>query len=970
MVSTAHVSASRVSLGVFAAIFLSILCTGCGPSDSSELVRQAEKRVLRGDLSGVEQQLKQLAADDKAWARAQLLLGKMAARRRETEQALALFQSVPRDGSDESLAANQLAAEIQMKNCLLTGAAECYLWLASRSPEDLGLKTLLASLLVLGGERSQADAILMDLLYSGKISLKDLIMLTQRERQPPEARHLLQCTSARNSDSMTLFALATADLEAGQTQAAIEKLQVAVRTRPEFTSAQSLLGELLLEDNAPAALAKWAQQVPVKIQTSPDLWYLRGLLARRQQASESAARCFWEAVRQDPLHRKAMFQLGQILEPLRPEAAAAFQSQADRILDFSLRIERVLNAGGQDPEGFAAMIRFLVESGRLPEAIAWIRMDANRHGELNLPTAIREQLSVELTPQTPRFAAAADLTRRFDLSDFAAPEWNQHVPSATAPPTTTDVESITFADQAAKLGIDFTYLSGTHGRTQSIRVFESTGGGTGVLDYDLDGAPDIFFTQGEPWPLKSPSPTPSAELSDVLFRNRSTEFRNVTGLAFPIPDDGYGQGCNSADFDNDGFPDLYVANIGGNRLFRNNGDGTFSDVTTQAGLTQTAWTTSCAMLDLNADGLPDLYDVNYLQGQNVFEVECGENRCSVLNFDGAPDHVMLSAGDGTFNTVPGATPDQTPKGLGIVGMQLPGENKPRLFIANDQVPNFFLRAQSDNTYLDEALPRGLAVNYLGKPTACMGVAAGDVNRDGRLDLFVTNFEREANCLYLQRDGGFFEDAIQGSGLFQAGIPYVGWGTQFLDADNDQDLDIAVANGHVAEFGEPGIEYRMPLQFFRNNGETSFSELNPTQAGALFQVKRLGRSLATLDWNSDGALDFVVSSISSPAVLATNQTVTSSHWLRLILHGTDSARDCSGTAVRASAGGIDQWAFVPAGDGYQSSNERCLHFGLGNQTVVDRLEIRWPSGRISQLNGIPADSTLHLIEGRQQVFPVP
>ena len=954
------------------AVCLAAQIPGCGTPDSSEQVRIAEKKVLRGDLSGVEQELRAVPPDDKAWASAHLLLGKMAARRRETEDALEFFLSIPGDGSPVSLAAAQLAAEIQMKNCMLSGAAKCYEYLAAQNPDDLSLKTLLASLLVIGGERSRADAVLMDMLYSGKISLKDLIMLTQRERQPPEAQHLLECSGFKKNDPLTLFALASADVEAGDSRSAVQKLQLAVTAEPECISTQALLGELLLEESDADELAQWARQVPVTVQTSPALWYLRGLLARRHQSLESAARCFWEAVRLDPLHRRAMFQLGQVLETLQPEAAEAFRIHAERIQDFSLRIERVLNAGGKDPAGFAVMIQFLVDSGRLPEAVAWIRMDANRHGNLNLPPEIQKKLTIDITAKTPRFAADADLTRRFDLSSFAALEWNKSVQPASERSSTpiADKSQIAFTDQAAAMGMRFSFASGTHGKTKSIRVFESTGGGTGVIDFDMDGDPDVFFTQGEPWPLGSDVPQPSSEQADVLYRNNKMQFQDVTRHGIPDADDGYGQGCSSADFDNDGFPDLYIANIGTNRLLQNNGDGTFTDVTRDAGLTEKAWTTSCLIMDLNADGHPDLFDVNYLQGRNVFSVECGENRCSVLNFDGAPDHVMLSNGDGSFMPVSDATPQKTPKGLGIVGMLLPEEQKPRLFIANDQVPNFFLQAQPDNTYLDEALSRGLAVNYLGKPTACMGVASGDVNRDGRLDLFVTNFEREANCLYLQRITGFFEDAIQGSGLFQAGLPYVGWGTQFLDADNDCDLDIAVANGHVAEFGEPGMEYLMPLQFFRNSGDSSFAQLKPSDVGELFTIKRLGRSLAVLDWNLDGAQDFVVSSIGSQAVLATNQPSGQNNWLRVILHGKDSPRDCSGSVVRATAGGLDQWAFVSAGDGYQCTNERSLHFGLGSQRQAEQVEIRWPSGRTSVVSNVPSGTTVHVIEGRSGFYTAP
>lgn len=260
------------------------------------------------------------------------------------------------------------------------------------------------------------------------------------------------------------------------------------------------------------------------------------------------------------------------------------------------------------------------------------------------------------------------------------------------------------------------------------------------------------------------------------------------------------------------------------------------------------------------------------------------------------------------------------------------------------------------------------MNYLGRPTACMGVACGDLNNDGRRDLFVTNFEAEANCLYLQRLDGYFEDAIQGTGLFQPGIPYVGWGTQWLDAENDGDQDLAVANGHVADFGQPGEQYRMPLQLFRNRaGEMALQ--TPQQAGALFGVERLGRALAVLDWNQDGARDFVVGCIGSPAVLAENRSVVGG-WLRVQLHGTRAARDASAAAAQLTIGERSLWQFVTAGDGYQCTNERVLHFGLGAESGPANLRIEWPAGGVQQLSAVPAGVTVQVVEGRDEVYVRP
>lgn len=683
------------------------LVIGCGPRDSSAILRDAERQILRGQLREAQEQLEAIDTADLAWPAARLQLGRLASKRRDWSAAISHFREVPRDGSASSLAAAQLEAELHMKSCSLTDAATCYEYLVTTSPDDSALKSFLASLLVIGGERTRADRLLMELLVANRISLKDLIMLTQRERQPPETQHLLQCSDYSGSDPLTLYALAAVDAEAGDTESAVRRLRQAVATHPESLPCQTLLGELLLDTADDQAVLGWMQQVPAGLQETPGLWYLRGLLARRSGRTEAATRALWEAVRQEPLHRRAMFQLGQLLGPVQPEAAAAFQQRAEAFLEYSGRMERVLNAAGQDVAGFSLMITILAESGRVAEAAAWLRMDNNRHGQLQLGPLVRQRLSELPEGSMSRCEPAADLCRRFDLSALPRPDWLQQLAdleqSAAGNLVTQQDQPVQFADVASAVGLDFTYNVGGSGRPGSIRVFESTGGGVAVLDLELDGRSDLFFTQGEPWPAGADVPQPALDLHDRLFRGRPGKLTDVTSTALVDSDESYGQGCCAADFDNDGFPDLYVAGIGRNRLLHNNGDGTFSDVTEQAGLTQSAWTTSCLILDLNADGDPDLYDVNYLQGESVFRVECGENRCSVLYFDGAPDDVLLADGSGGFRRIPGATPAVTPKGLGIVAVPLPGDLRPALFIANDQVPNFFLLPNGDGTYRDEAL---------------------------------------------------------------------------------------------------------------------------------------------------------------------------------------------------------------------------------------------------------------------------
>ncbi len=688
-----------------------------------------------------------------------------------------------------------------------------------------------------------------------------------------------------------------------------------------------------------------------------------------------------------------------------PAMGQSFARQAEQIHELKLNLSRLLDSGGRDEAGARTLVELLLASGREWEAWSWAIMAQSKYPRASWVRDVLRQLADYPHTGSPRILAASDLTVKFDLSgypDFRTLESMWNVTEASLPDVAAQ-ETIRFDDQAERLGLEFTYHRGRVPGMEGVRMQESTGGGVGVLDYDNDGWPDVFLTQGEDWPAGANEPAGSSGYRDVLFRNLGGRFENTTILASFPEEDGYGQGCACGDFNNDGFADVYVANIGVNQLLINNGDGTFTDASSRAGLSQSLWTTSVVMADLNADGNPDLFDVNYVQGDELFQITCDETDCSPQAYDEAPDYAHLSLGDGTTRPVAPDPEARVGAGLGIVAFRVDRSLSPEgidtpeavniegltpvesslsrfsdghlsLFIANDQDPNSFLRvvpsADPQNFALaDESFIAGLAMNRDGNTAACMGVAAGDVTGDGQLDLFVTNYKDEANSLYAQEDGGIFTDAIGGSGLLMAGLPYVGWGTQMLDADNDGRLDIVVTNGHVGEFARADGQYRMPTQFFRNSGDRRFRELLPGDLGSFFSRKVMGRSLATLDWNRDGRIDFVVSLLDENVTVLTNQTADRGNWLMLRLSGTTSARDAIGTFVTVITDGEVIRRQLTGGDGYQASNERVLHFGLGPDDVVMELVIEWPSGLTQTIHNVPANGLLLVTEGGGSVrFP--
>ena len=393
------------------------------------------------------------------------------------------------------------------------------------------------------------------------------------------------------------------------------------------------------------------------------------------------------------------------------------------------------------------------------------------------------------------------------------------------------------------------------------------------------------------------------------------------------------------------------------------------------------------LADLNQDGLPDLYVVNYLAGVDVFMPSCppnsrGTRPCGPGDFPAAQDRLYINSGDGHFRDVTDSSGIAHPegKGLGAIAADFDGNQQLDLFITNDTRPNFLFRNRaaitSKNLALIETAPRtGVAFSDIGEPEGCMGIAVGDVNGDGTLDLFVTNYTRQSNTLYaLKRPRtsdstqpatgpGFFLDRTRSAGLFDDGFTLVGWGTEFLDADLDGDLDLLVTNGHIPGHVHEGEQLEMPPLCYRNSGLGQFTTVEQNQLGPYFTKNYIGRGLARLDWNNDGRPDAVITHLDSPLALLTNTTPKTGHHLVLRLVGIQSSRDAVGATVTARAGKQAWVVQLTAGDGYLVSNQKQLVIGTGHVTRLDKLTIQWPSGLEQDLGAVETDRTLKVLEGR-------
>ena len=563
-----------------------------------------------------------------------------------------------------------------------------------------------------------------------------------------------------------------------------------------------------------------------------------------------------------------------------------------------------------------------------------------------------------------------------------------------------------FEEATDVLGVDFVRFDGRDPGPGGLieggrRMFEWTGGGVAAFDHDADGRPDLFFTQGREWgdgndpPDSTPdsTPDPAADRRDRLYRNvDGARFADVTADA-RLVSTGFGHGAAAGDYNGDGFADLYVANAGENRLLRNNGDGTFSDVTAEADIEGSAWTLSAAVADLNGDGLPDLYDANYLEGPEVFTLICAADGqlprvCNPNVFAAARDRLLLNLGNGRFGDVSEDAGFTEPgPGMGVVVTDLDGRPGNEIFVANDQRPNQFYVRDDDGSrkiprYLERALSAGVATGGAGSADneACMGVALGDADGDGRPDLFVTNFAEQSNTLYRSASAAgeelFFEDETRPAGLFEPGFDTLGFGTQFLDHDLNGTPDLVLVNGHLDDFTHNETPFRMKPLLLDNVGDR-FEPVPAAVAGEYFERPNLGRSLARLDWDGDGREEFAVSHMNGPAAVLHN-VVDAGTGVTLRLVGTAGDRDAVGAAVTVTAptaagapsGPNARW--VAAGDGYAAGNERQLVFGLGDTPPGAPLavRVRWPGGTEETFAGVTAGGRFVLVQGRGTATETP
>lgn len=538
-----------------------------------------------------------------------------------------------------------------------------------------------------------------------------------------------------------------------------------------------------------------------------------------------------------------------------------------------------------------------------------------------------------------------------------------------SPAASYSARQIRFENRQKASHVDFVLNNAT---TPDKPLIDSTLGGVALFDFDNDGFLDIFFTNGAQIPsLEKDNPT----FHNRLYRNnRDGTFTDVTDGA-GLQGEGYCMGVAAADFDNDGWTDLYVTGVNRNVLYHNNGDGTFTNMTEHAAVSgvdgngRKLWSVGAAWFDYNNDGLLDLLVTNYLDWSFGTSKVCGDDgkrlSCSPSLYSGLPNLLFRNNGDGTFTDVSGLTgiAEHIGKGMSVAVADFDDDGFLDVFVANDQARNFLLKNVEGQKFTEIGVEAGVAYSEDGLPLSSMGVDFRDLNEDGRPDLIVTALGGETFPLYLNSGHGLFESSSYPSGLGFQTLRMSGWGVGAYDFDNDGHKDLFTANSHVSEnadfYGRD--RYRQTNALFRNLGNGRFENVTP-QAGSALRIAAAHRGCAFGDLNNDGRIDVVVSAIGEPAKVLYNVCGSENHWILIQLQGTKSNRDGIGSKIKiTSESGEIQYNHATTAVGYASASDKRIHFGLGAVRRIREIEIRWPSGHIQLLKDIAADQILMVKE---------
>jgi thioredoxin-like negative regulator of GroEL len=763
-------------------------------------------------------------------------------------------------------------------------------------------------------------------------------------------------------------------IDSGRFDEASHRLDACLGRRPEDPSVWRAVLDWRLATGRLDEVQQALAHIPAEPSPPGRVEALRAWLAARRGDAAAEQRALERLVQDQPGDCAAWERLAVLAAQAGRVEHAAQLRRRKAAMDRAKDRYRYLYNRNRFVDDAPELARLAEELGRRFEAVGFLTWIARR--EPGNP-AVRDALA--------RLQGAEDRpgTTGQTLAQLLAAEFVPESDRRRVPPEPRQPAPPQFRDDASAAGLSFVYDNGESSRHQ---LPEFAGGGVGLIDYDADGWLDVYLVQGGRFPPHGTASRAAdgaesgarAACGDRLFHNRRDgTFEDVTeasGLAAMAR--GYGHGLTVGDYDNDGHADLFVTRWRSYALYRNRGDGRFEDVTQRAGLSgDRDWPTSAAFADLDNDGDLDLFVCHYAAWNAEDPQTCYDIPprravigCNPREFEPLPDHVFRND-RGRFTDVTAAAGllEHQGRGLGVVAADLDDDRRVDLFVANDQSANHLYLNRGGFRFEEVAQGAGVAANAEGGYQAGMGVACGDLDGDGRLDLAVTNFYGESTTFFRNLGQGAFADRTAAVGLAAPSRYLLGFGIALLDADNDGRLDLVTANGHVNDY-RPSIPYAMPIQLLRGGADGRLRDVSG-QAGPPFLIPHLGRGLAAGDLDNDGRVDALVVAHNDPLAFLHNQT-RAGHFVTFALEGTASNRDGVGASVVVVSGSERRRAQRVGGGSYQSAGDPRLHIGLGEARSIDAVEVRWPSGRVDRYRDLPVDAGYLLREGDARVRPMP
>lgn len=944
-------------------------------SERDNALQRSEELISRGEYGSAETILKSLLVTNPDDVESTFRLAMLAAQQGNLFIAVNYLEAIPNDHPEAGLPALGQAADWYFQLERYQEAEERYKEILNLIPDAAEAHRKLAYLYNRQGRRHEAAFHVRSLCSQGNVlqdELHSLIHLSdamydERSRAPQN-----QDRPYWPIDSGAEARKAFSELDYAT---AVKVLQKAVQDGTALPSMVALFGRAAAEAQDSKAMQSWLRRSDDLSTEYADHWAAMGLVLLQQNQVPEAGRCFLEALIRDPTDFRSMSRLRSIVESSGlTDQAQQIEERFGLLKEITKSNNEIVDSPTPNPNAMIQISRQLDAVDRKLESALW-KLLAGFHQEL--PASSMQQLQSELTAIIDSGRSFPDHTTgflgvkrdAFPLPDLSPNKLQQSIAGTLPVRKPTDVVTQPqFINVAESTGIQHAFQVATNEQNRGFAVYQSVGGAVAVVDYDLDGRQDLYFAQGAADP-----PDFRSSQGNELYRTVDSGLINVSEVS-DCNEQRYSLGVTAGDWNQDGFADLVIANIGENLLLLNNGDGTFRAETIDDRDDKSLMSTSLAIADLNGDHLPDLFEVNYLHDENLPRRPRRNLQGDVIetmmpkDFQSAMDRIIIQGADGSMTSQPVSDSLKDARsGLGVVIGDFDHQPGNEIFVGNDVDANqFWKQSATSQDWNDTAMLRGCAYGFSGAKTASMGIAAGDLDRNGWMDLHITNFQGESVSHYLNQDG-FFRDLNIQYQLAEPSQDVLGFGAQAFDFDNDGDLDLMVANGHIENSVATPDPFAQPAQLFRNRGD-QFELTKVLDTSNYWSTSHVGRGVAKLDWNEDGNLDLVVTHLNEKSALLVNQTSNANHWLRIKIIGTKSERDGIGSRIDLHLGDQIFTEWVTAGDGFFSHNESVLHFGLGTLTRFDKIIVRWPSGKIQSVAGSDeVNRTVTIIENQTEAF---